>query len=368
MFKNRSTYTCVLVLSKEQQREFSISFVRDWNRFLFEHKTDFEQYDESVLSKDAWTFIPNQVSESLSDASTKCEPLEALADIFVGVQTSADKIYIIYAQREDMSFVYFTDKDNQTRKVEKGILRKSIYDARLTKFEKIQANSYIIFPYTEDNGKPKLIDIAIMREQYPEALKYLEDYKSELDKRNMPGRTEDTWYAYGRSQSLKRFVGGEHLIWPVLSLDSNYVYDNEVVVFTGGGNGPFYGIEMKAEIKESIFYVQAILNHWLMEILVKNSASTFRGGYYSHGKQFIAKLPIYRIDWDNNTEVKKHDTIVEKVHLIEDLIVRKNNARNLQAKNTLKRSVEAAKRELEALIDKLYGVEGLRTEITDETD
>ena len=154
VFKNRSTYTCILVLSKEQQREFSISFVRDWNRLLFEHKTDFEQYDESVLSKDAWTFIPKQVSESLSNASTKCEPLEAFADIFVGVQTSADKIYIIYAQREDMSFVYFTDKNNQTRKVEKGILRKSIYDARLTKFERIQANSYIIFPYTEDNGKP----------------------------------------------------------------------------------------------------------------------------------------------------------------------------------------------------------------------
>ena len=368
VFKNRSTYTCILVLSKEQQREFSISFVRDWNRFLFEHKTDFEQYDESILSKDAWTFIPKQVSENLSNASTKCEPLETFADIFVGVQTSADKIYIIYVQREDMNYVYFTDKDNRTRKVEKGILRKSIYDARLTKFERIQANSYIIFPYEEDNGKPKLIEIAVMREQYPETLKYLEDYKFDLDKRNMPGRTEDTWYAYGRSQSLKRFVGGEHLIWPVLSLDSNYVYDNEVVVFTGGGNGPFYGIEMKPGIKESIFYVQAILNHWLMEILVKKSASTFRGGYYSHGKQFIAKLPIYRIDWNSISEVKKHDTIVEKVHLIENLIVRKNNARNLQAKNTLKRSVDAAKRELEALIDKLYGVEGLRTEIADETD
>ena len=74
------------------------------------------------------------------------------------------------------------------------------------------------------------------------------------------------------------------------------------------------------------------------------------------------------MSWNNISEVEKHDTIVEKVHLIENLIVRKNNARNLQAKNTLKRSVDAAKRELEALIDKLYGVEGLRTEIADETD
>ena len=59
-------------------------------------------------------------------------------------------------------------------------------------------------------------------------------------------------------------MSGEHLVWPVLSLSSNYVYDDELVVFTGGGNGPFYGLQMKQNAQESIFYVQAILNHWLM--------------------------------------------------------------------------------------------------------
>ena len=154
----------------------------------------------------------------------------------------------------------------------------------------------------------------------------------------------------------------------MLSLDANYVYDDEMVVFTGGGNGPFYGIERKKETKESIFYIQAILNHWLMEMLVRKSASTFRGGYYSHGKQFIAKLPIYRIDWSRKDDTARHDAIVEKVHLIEDLTDRMNKARNSSMQNTLKRSVSAAKKELEMLIDRLYGVEGLRMEISDETD
>lgn len=383
VFKNRSTYTCILILSKEKQQKFSIAFVRDWNRFLlrsiqqnapvtrfvgFDHTAEFENYEERILSENVWTFIPKQVSEGLSDVSEKCGQLDSLADIFVGVQTSADKIYIIYAEREDKGYVYFTDRNGNARKIEKDILRKSIYDAKLAKFEKIMANSYIIFPYADVNGKPCLIDINVMRKKFPEALSYLADFRPVLDKRNMPGRTEDTWYAYGRSQSLKRFVGGEHLIWPVLSVDSNYVYDNEMVVFTGGGNGPFYGIEMKSGIKESIFYVQAILNHWLMELLVRQRASTFRGGYYSHGKQFIAKLPIYRIDWDDEEEAAKHNAIVEKIHLIEHLTDRMNNARNASAGNTFKRSVSAAKKELEGLIDRLYGVEGLRTEITDETD
>ncbi len=368
VFKDRSTYTCILKLSKNKQTTYDIAFVQDWNRFLFEHNVVFESHDLSTLGEQPWTFIPKQVTDRLAEVGAVCRTLETFCDIFVGVQTSADKIYIIYVDCEDDKYVYFVDKNNKSRKVEKGILRKSIYDAKLSKYEKIIANSYIIFPYENDNGKPRLIDIAVMRKKYPETLSYLSDYREELDKRNMPGRTDDTWYAYGRSQSLRRFVSGEHLIWPVLSLDSNYVYDDEMVVFTGGGNGPFYGIEMKKEIRESVFYIQAILNHWLMELLVKQSASTFRGGYYSHGKQFIAKLPIYYIDWNDNGDVKKHDAIVEKVHLIENLTERMNSARNTSARDTIKRSVASAKGELELLIDELYGVEGFRMEMPDESD
>ena len=172
----------------------------------------------------------------------------------------------------------------------------------------------------------------------------------------MNGRTDQNWFAFGRSQSIKRFMAGEHLVWPVLSTNANYVYDNEMVVFTGGGNGPFYGLEMKATTQESIFYVQAILNHWLMERLVKSKASTFRGDYYSHGKQFIATLPIYKIDFDNPTEVAKHQDIVDSVRTIMDLKNRIRNAPNTTQRNTLERAVAGAIRALNGKIDRLYQV------------
>jgi len=368
VFKNRSTYTCILILAKRGQATFDIAFIHDWNRFLFDHIAQFETYEEKLLSKKPWTFIPGEISSKLAAVKQSCSQLNELADIFVGVQTSADKVYVIYATGEDDNYIYFTDKDKVNRRVEKGILRKSIYDARLRRYERIEANSYIIFPYENMDDKPRLIDIQVMKRQFPEAYEYLSAFRAELDTRNMPNRTEKTWYAYGRSQSLRRFISAEHLIWPVLSLEANYVYDDELVVFTGGGNGPFYGIEMKEQTRESIFYVQAILNHWLMELLVKKGASTFRGGYYSHGKQFIEQLPIYRIDFDNRNQVKKHEEIVEKVHLIERLADRVNSAPDSATKNTLRRLLITANRELDILIDRLYGVEGMRMENMDESD
>ena len=224
------------------------------------------------------------------------------------------------------------------------------------------ANSFIIFPYKEVNGKPKLYTTEEMKQYFPCALAYLQRHRDVLDRRKMSRKNENDWYAFGRSQSLRRFISGEHLIWPVLSLSSNYVYDNEQVVFTGGGNGPFYGLEMKRSTKVSIFYIQAVLNHWLMELLVKSKASTFRGDYYSHGKQFIANLPIYNIDFDIPEERVVHQQIVETVRNImqlkEQLLIAPNRARRV----VLERLISTANNELNTLIDGLYQVEAQENE------
>ena len=367
VFKNRSTYTCILILSKSARESYEIAFVQDWNRFLFDHKAESDSYTAETLGSTPWTFVPGQIKTRLDELNNRCSDLGSLAKIFVGVQTSCDKIYIITADSEDDRYVYFHDKNDIGRKAEKGILRKSIYDVRLQKYQPIIPNSYIIFPYCSIDRKPRLVDIDIMRSDYPCVFDYLKAYKEELDLRNMKQpRTDSNWYAYGRSQSLARFISGEHLIWPVLSLDSNYVYDNDLVVFTGGGNGPFYGIEMKDGTRESIFYIQAILNHWLMELLVRKTASTFRGGYYSHGKQYVAELPIYRIDFSDESQRAVHDAIVEKVHAIEKLNNRMNISMNSTAKRAVARAIEVANAELSALIDALYGVEGLKVTETNE--
>lgn len=367
IFRNRSTYTCILILSKQAKESFLISFIQDWNQYLATHQTRYDAYALDHLSPKPWTFIPVEITERLRKLGSKCDRLDTITDIFVGVQSSNDKIYIISPECEDDTYVYFTDKAGDARKIEKGILRKSIYDAQIKKYHPILPNTYIIFPYRNVNGKAELISLSTMQKDYPYALEYLSAFRTELDKRSMPGRTLTNWYGYGRKQSLNKFVQGEHLIMPVLSLDSNYVYDNEQVVFTGGGNGPFYGIQMRDSVHESIFYIQAILNHWLMELIVRKTGSTFRGGYYSHGKQFIQSLPIYRIDFHNREERKLHDEIVAKVHLIERLTRQTDEAENSVAKTIMQRSVDHATTELNALIDDIYGATEKWAENTDES-
>lgn len=367
VFKNRSTYTCILVLSSCKQNTFCIGFVHDWNKFLFEHSVSCIRYPNHYLSENPWTFLPDDISEKLVNVKSKCISLSELTDIFVGVQTSADKIYILHPEHEDDNYIYVNVNDKEKR-IEKAILRVSIYDAQLKKYHHEHANSYIIFPYKNDNGKPVLYQVEEMKEKFPYAYEYLKFFRNELDKRNMPNRTNQNWYAYGRAQSLKRFMNGDHLVWPVLSLDSNYVFDDEMVVFTGGGNGPFYGLEMRKEVKLSVFYIQALLNHWLLESLVRMSASTFRGGYYSHSKQYLADLPIYNINFENPSEKAKHDEIVSSVQTLMKLSSKIDRAKNSAEKKVLQDAENAVNMKMNGIIDELYGVVEMNGEELDETE
>ena len=356
VFFGRSTYTCVIILTSSGKDTFEIGFVDDWGRFLFEHTMLYDTYDTSCLSGAPWTFIPASIRNALCAVASHCVRLDDLTEIFVGVQTSADTIYIIIPDREDAIYAYFTDKNGRPQQVEKAILQKSIYDCQIRKYERVLHNTYIIFPYYIINGRPSLYTVDEMSSQFPFAYRYLVLYKEELAGRNMPNRIENTWYAYGRSQSIKRFFGGEHIIWPVLSLGSNYVFDDEAITFTGGGNGPYYGLQTRPGIQVSIFYIQAVMNYWLMEYLVKARASTFRGDYYSHGKQFIASLPIYLIDFTNKDEAQAHENIVYSVNGIMELYKRKLAAQTQARKSMIDRSIAAITSRIESILDSLYGI------------
>ena len=190
---------------------------------------------------------------------------------------------------------------------------------------------------------------------FPKAFAYLKKHKKRLNKRNMPNRNSDNWYGYGRSQSIGWIRSGDRLVWSVLSKRGNYVFDN-YAAFTGGGNGPYYGLSMKPNVQESIYYLQALLNHWFLEDIVRFSASGFRGGYYSHGKQFIAGLPIRRINFSNSDECQAHDAIVNCVKQLMKLGAAMRKERVSSRRKPLEKAMESVEMQLNDIVDRLYDI------------
>lgn len=354
LFKKRSTYTCILNLSNKKNEKFTISFVNDLNDFLSDN-LKFKEYNINFLNEKPWIFMSDEVLKKLKKIKDKCVRLDSLTNIFVGLQTSKDKFYIINPKSRENDCVKFEDMCGKEREIEIGILKPCLHDIQLTKYFSVDYNSYIIFPYTYVNDKLVLYTLEEIEKNFPKCYEYFNDFKEELKNRSIKNSNDENWHQFGRSQSLEKFSGKEHLIWQVLSNDSNYVYDDKSTTFTGGGNGPFYGLEVKNETKESIYYIQAILNHQFIENLVKNKSNSFRGDYYSHGKQFIIDLPIRKIDFSNKKEKEIHDSIVESIKKIMDY---NNNLSTLMGgrKEKYRRLINEEHKQINQKINDLYEI------------
>lgn len=248
----------------------------------------------------------------------------------------------------------FVDRIKQQWTIEKEIIRPAILDAELPAFSRPLPNCYIIFPYKIDNARAVLYSEIEMQNKFPGCWKYFRHYEIVLRSRNLSDPNK--WYGYGRTQSLTKFHGEPKLVWPVLSLEPRYAYDDQDIIFTGGGNGPYYGLRPHPETNISIYYLQAILSHPVFDAMVKSIASIFRGGYRSHGKQFVKNLPIRKIDFSLNSDVVAHSNIVATV---QNLIMVKEQLRTarIPQRNSLNSQSKALKQHLDGLVEDLYKID-----------
>ncbi|AKB51789.1 hypothetical protein MSBRW_2536 [Methanosarcina barkeri str. Wiesmoor] len=360
VFGTKTTYTCILVLQSKELDEFKVNFVSNIDDWRNGKNVQIEKYKSNYINETPWIFLHPKLDKLFKRINSENPvKLEDITEIFVGVQTSKDKIYIFKPVSEDNYFVRFLDSSGSIQEIEKSILRPCIYDEeKIVPLSRIKPNSYIIYPYKIIDNKAIPYSHEEMMSLFPKCWDYLSNYKQDLLSRsiNLPASKskEDWFYLFGRSQSLTKFNENPKIIWPTLSLKPRYAYDENNIVFTGGGNGPYYALQPKNETKESIFYIQAILCHPIIESIVQSRGSPFKSGYISHGKQFIKKLPFRTIYFENSSDVEAHNRIVELVtHLIE--LNEKLLVTNVPSKKEiLHRQCKEIKNEIDYIINSLY--------------
>ena len=146
------------------------------------------------------------------------------------------------------------------------------------------------------------------------------------------------------------------LIWSVLTQKNNFVFAETPVAFTGGGNGPYYGLKLRPNIRLSLRYVQAILNSDFISRLLEESSIYFTGGYYSSGKQFISKLPIRMLNPDNADDKVVLEKIENRVRKMEMLTNDIQQSKDILFKTKSERQINALENMNNLDIKALYGV------------
>jgi hypothetical protein len=299
----------------------------------------------------------NKIFKKLDATSIR---LGDLASIFVGLQTSADKIYILKEIAVPKNnLVKVRDRNNNEWELEQQVLKPFLSKYTVSSFNIPKSNHWLLFPYKLDTGKAVLITQDELASLYPRTWEYLKSHSQSLRERDSRKVDNETWYGYIYRKNLTLFESPK-LIVQVISSFGRYAYDASGLYFTGGGNGPYYGIRWNSRNNQhSLHYLQGILSSRLLDFYLYQVSSPFRGGYWSYGKRFIEQLPIRIINFDIKQDKDKHDCMVSLVEQMLLLDQKLGSAKSPIEKNVTQKQMEIVDRQINQLVYELY-------EVTDE--
>lgn len=322
LFEGRSTYVCLLVLSKAAKDEFRYRRVDDYGHWVSAPSGKGMRLNVDLIRKfgsGSW-ILPSTDTETavLSSLYADSIRLGDVADVINGIQTSAEDVFPIGSWTESRGMVRF-ERAGRAWSVEKAITKPYLMDSsRVRSYFPVSADALVIFPYEYGaNGEAVLIPPERMRSQFPGAWAYLSHFTDRLERRSVspePGPGE--FYRFGRHQALATAFMPNKIIYSVNQIGDKYGIDRTGVGFASGGTAGEVAIS-NPKNGYSLEFILALLNQRASEFFLRKRGSPFRGGYYSRGTAVVADLPVPKIDFNDAASSRRHDLITS---LVRDMV------------------------------------------------
>lgn len=287
VFKGRSTYTCICLISKI---EGNIAYSKNNSHELDSLSAeDFIRIEYGNLDDFAgWTLCNTVTTNNIRKIESLGTPLGKLFDIKNGFATLKNDIYLFTPIRETKKYFYINYKNTEV-KIEKAICRKAIKPNILKTERDIDGNlEYIIFPYTLDAcNKAVPVDEDIMKTKFPYALEYLRQNFEALKSRDKESRTYVPWYAYGRTQALN--IIGKKLLFP-------YLADKPYFVLTEDETLLFYnGYAIVSDSSRKLIALRRILQSSVFWYYIKHTSKPYGGNYFALAKNYVKNFGIPKL-------------------------------------------------------------------------
>ena len=297
VFAGRTTYTCLLIVGNGNGEDVPVTMVDDLASWRAGAPGHVQQKARADLGRNPWTYSDDEAM--FRGVYERCPRVIAdVAEVFVGVQTSADDVYLIQPTTESTAdTVVFVDVDGQRREIERSLTRPAIRDRTLVPYDRDPVpDAVALFPYEIDRTgrRPKavVLDHATLTSSYPKAADYFAVHEARLKARSVTPDPVDKYWAYGRSQSLTK-LDAPKIIVRVLSLEPQYALDTQGLVVPGGGDGgPYYLLRPSDAWQHPVEVLIALLSHPIIDAIVATEGRHYRGGYFVHRKAFLVKLPV----------------------------------------------------------------------------
>jgi type I restriction-modification system DNA methylase subunit len=338
VFKGATTYTCLLFLSKEQNAVFNYAECKNTTIDM-----EFNQIDTVRITSAPW-ILHSRDDLAFFDALNIHPKLSTFCDnIFVGVQTSADKVFILEYESEDSNFYTAKSEILKTSvQLEKAWIRHIISGTDVKKYIHPEKRQLVIFPYEIANGKPVLVNKKIIEAQSPKIWQYLLENKKLLENREKGRMKGNNWYGYVYLKNMA-LQDKPKICVPRLVQEIQAVYDENGAWCLD--NVDVGGIILKQEYQYLNHYIMGLLNSKLLSKYLSKISTPFRGGFWSCNRQYLEQLPIVMPSAKNQSDIDKIQKMVKQI------IVLKNRKDEKSIKDAL-----FLEGELEKIVERMYNI------------
>ena len=202
VFPGATIYSCLLFLAKRGSADCRFIKAHDLIGWKATGAGIEGKIDATAINNGEWNFAVGKGS-GLFDLLNKRKKLGEVADSFVGLQTSADDVYIVQLleDRGDTLLCYSKSLDGAVE-LERELLHPIVSGTDVKSFAPLPSRQFILFPYTVQNERATLIPFSKIKTDYKKSSDYLIKNRARLEERESGKFADSDWYRFGRSQNL----------------------------------------------------------------------------------------------------------------------------------------------------------------------
>jgi hypothetical protein len=294
IFKTRNTYTCLCFIIN--RKKDCVTYIKSNGSKLLPEKTDgFPGINYNQLAPlQGWNLQNHELISKIENTGV------SLGDLFKtrnGIATLKNSIFIFRPVNEDENFYYL--QNGSIYPIEKGICRDILNSNKVNSGLNLKKlKEKIIFPY-DAGRKPRLLEENYIKLAFPNAYKYLETKKAQLEERDN-GKGNYEWFAFGRSQSLEKMK--HKLFFPHLASETpNFIINSDE-------NLLFYnGLALLGQSQKELLIIKKIMESNVFWFYIKSTSKPYTSGYFSFSRNYIKNFGVCNLNEDEKEFVLREN-------------------------------------------------------------
>ncbi len=355
VFAGATTYTTLMFLQRDESQEIRYINVKDLHPWRASGDASEGTVSAQLLTSANWNFVVGTSADLFQRLGAKMSTLEEVADIFVGLQTSADDVFIMDAIERSSDGLRLRSRAlGDERPFEPGLLYPIVSGVDVKRYKPLPARQYVIFPYEVNETSVQLLSMTEIEHRYPRTAAYFQENKTRLEGREHGRLKGKNWHGYIYLKNMAR-QSKRKICVPRLVERLGAAYDQSGDRFLD--NVDVGGVTYKAGFEShDLAFLIGLLNSSLLNWYFQFVSAPFRGGFRSANRQYLGQLPIRTIDFTDPADVARHDRMVALVERMLDLNRRLAEARTPQDRTVLQAQIGATDRQIDQLVYELYGL------------